>query len=312
MDFSPVTKSACCNAQGCTDPDNFSHLEILSPEVRRRVCALKKLQVEGIKIEADFYGKIHDLEKEFQARFNQVNAKRSDIISGKHNPTAEESDALLLHSMPEEELKKLEDEWNKNESDANVTGIPDFWLNVLKGNPSISDMINETDEPILKHLVDITTEVSSDPQSFTLHFHFSPNEYFTNSVLTKTYQLSTEIDEEEPFAYGGPHVVSVKGCKINWAEGKDLAQLEEDSAKPSVFHFFGFECGDANSADDDQLMEMNYDYEIGEAFRDEIIPRAVLFYTGEQDDACDDSYFDDEEMGSDEEDEEADSDDEEH
>ena len=32
-------------------------------------------------------------------------------------------------------------------------------------------------------------------QGFTLEFHFSPNEYFTDKVLTKSYEMRSEIDE---------------------------------------------------------------------------------------------------------------------
>lgn len=36
---------------------------------------------------------------------------------------------------------------------------------------------------------------------FTLHFHFSPNDNFTNEVLTKTYELKCEPQEDEPFSF---------------------------------------------------------------------------------------------------------------
>ena len=36
---------------------------------------------------------------------------------------------------------------------------------------------------------------------FTLYFHFSPNDYFTNEVLTKTYELKCEPQEDDPFSF---------------------------------------------------------------------------------------------------------------
>ena len=36
---------------------------------------------------------------------------------------------------------------------------------------------------------------------FTLYFHFSPNDYFNNEVLTKTYELKCEPQEDDPFAF---------------------------------------------------------------------------------------------------------------
>ena len=36
---------------------------------------------------------------------------------------------------------------------------------------------------------------------FTLYFHFSPNDYFENQVLTKTYELKCEPQEDDPFSF---------------------------------------------------------------------------------------------------------------
>ena len=36
---------------------------------------------------------------------------------------------------------------------------------------------------------------------FTLHFHFGENEFFTNTVLTKTYELKCEPQEDDPFSF---------------------------------------------------------------------------------------------------------------
>lgn len=44
-----------------------------------------------------------------------------------------------------------------------VRGIPKFWLHLLKNVDHISEMIQEHDEPILEHLIDITCDVHSNP-----------------------------------------------------------------------------------------------------------------------------------------------------
>ena len=36
---------------------------------------------------------------------------------------------------------------------------------------------------------------------FTLYFHFGPNDYFENQVLTKTYELKCEPQEDDPFSF---------------------------------------------------------------------------------------------------------------
>lgn len=42
-------------------------------------------------------------------------------------------------------------------------GIPDFWLTVLKNHVETADMIQDCDEPILKHLTDIEVEMIEEP-----------------------------------------------------------------------------------------------------------------------------------------------------
>lgn len=101
-------------------------------------------------------------------------------------------------------------------------------------------VLQEHDEPILKHLEDIKVKFSdpgqpmvsanhssedvtsapaivftlwffSPPQSFTLEFHFSANDFFTNTVLTKTYKMRSEPDESDPFSFDGPEIISCTG-----------------------------------------------------------------------------------------------------
>lgn len=46
---------------------------------------------------------------------------------------------------------------------------------------------------------------------FALEFYFSPNEYFENGVLTKTYYMKCMPDEEDPFSFEGPEIHK---CKV--------------------------------------------------------------------------------------------------
>jgi len=295
------------------------HLSETSAEVRRRVCALKKLQVDAVKIEADFYERVHQLEKEFQSRFDVVNVKRAEIVSGQREPTDGEADMPLLGSMEKEELESVEKKWNEKNPNSGVAGIPDFWLNVLRGASGINEMVQEQDVPILKHLTDITCSIDEEPKSYTLHFHFSQNEYFTNSVLDKFYEISTGIDEKSPFDYEGPVVISVKGTEINWKDGKNVTKkiikkkvkkgtsagkfITKTIKNDSFFNFFdptvtAVPEGQVE-ADEEQHDLMRSDFELGQLFRDQIIPRACLYFTGEavEDDVFED--FDEEDMEND-------------
>ena len=48
---------------------------------------------------------------------------------------------------------------------------------------------------------------------------FSPNEYFENEVLEKTYYYLPEIDWEGEFVYD-----RAEGTEIRWKEDKDLTK----------------------------------------------------------------------------------------
>lgn len=51
-----------------------------------------------------------------------------------------------------------------------------------------------------------------DPMGFQLEFHFSPNEYFSNPVLTKKYFMKCLPDPECPFEFEGPEIYKCTVC----------------------------------------------------------------------------------------------------
>jgi len=48
-------------------------------------------------------------------------------------------------------------------------------------------------------------------QDFSIEFVFSHNEWFTNDILTMTYQVKCEVDEADPWAFEGATIYSCKG-----------------------------------------------------------------------------------------------------
>ena len=48
-------------------------------------------------------------------------------------------------------------------------------------------------------------------QGFRLNFHFGPNEYITDQVLTKDYEYTFSVDDCKPLDYDGPEIVACKG-----------------------------------------------------------------------------------------------------
>lgn len=131
-------------------------------------------------------------------------------------------------------------------------------------------------------------------------------------------------DDDDPFGFEGPEIIKCTGCTINWNKGKDITKktikkkqkhksrgvvrtVAKVVANDSFFNFFSPPTvpDDINAADvDDELRSLiTSDFEIGHYIRDRIIPRAVLFFTGEGiDDNEDEDY---EEESEEEEDEES-------
>ncbi|KAF3859647.1 hypothetical protein F7725_022046 [Dissostichus mawsoni] len=272
------------------------YMESLPKVVKRRVNALKNLQVKCAHIEAKFYEEVHELERKYAALYQPLFDKRSDIVKAAYEPTDEECE---WKADEEEELTdemkekaKLEEE-KKDEEKEDPKGIPEFWSTVFKNVDLLSDMLQEHDEPILKHLQDIKVKFSDleQPMSFTLEFLFEPNDFFTNTLLTKTYKMRSEPDETDPFSFDGPEIMCCTGT------------VTKTVPNDSFFNFFTPpEVPETGELDEDSEAVLAADFEIGHFIRERIVPRAVLYFTGE---AIED---DDDDEGEEEADEENDPD----
>jgi len=296
------------------------YIQMLPASVKRRLKALKNLQLETTKVEAEFFKEVHALECKYQARYQPFYEKRGKITTGEYEPNDEECNWTLDDDKDEEELSdemkakvKLE-----GEKEEDVKDVPEFWLTIFKNVDLLADMLQEHDEPILKHLTDIKVHYKEEPMGFTLEFLFTPNEYFENSVLTKTYEMKCIPDEMDPFTFEGPEIHKCKGSPIEWKKGKNVTvktvkKKQKHKSKGSVrtvtktvqndsfFNFFSPpavpEDPDAE-VDEDTRALLTADFEIGHYIRESIIPRAVLYFTGEA--LLDDEYEEEEEEGEEE------------
>uniref|UniRef100_A0A452V735 Nucleosome assembly protein 1 like 1 n=2 Tax=Ursus TaxID=9639 RepID=A0A452V735_URSMA len=290
----------------------YIFLSHLPRVVKRRVNALKNLQVKCAQIEAKFYEEVHDLERKYAVLYQPLFDKRFEIINAIYEPTEEECEWKPDEEDEiSEELKekaKIEDE-KKDEEKEDPKGIPEFWLTVFKNVDLLSDMVQEHDEPILKHLKDIKVKFSDagQPMSFVLEFHFEPNEYFTNEVLTKTYRMRSEPDDSDPFSFDGPEIMGCTGCQIDWKKGKNVTlktikkkQKHKGRGTVRTVTKTCFSLG-INAI-------LAADFEIGHFLRERIIPRSVLYFTGEAIEDDDDDVSESESCREEEGDEENDPD----
>ncbi len=154
----------------------------------------------------------------------------------------------------------------------------------------------------LDHLSDITCTTFPDGLGFELTFHFNtPNPFFTNATLTKRYEVPNLLTEDEPI------LKNVTGCTIQWKKnqcltykevtrkqrkkgGPNAGQVRSITKKEKVesfFHFFDppkmpnlMDVVDEEEADAVEEA-FDHDYDIANAIRCHLIPKAVLWFTGE-------------------------------
>jgi len=298
---------------------NSGYIASLPAPVKRRLKALKRIQLESTKIEAKFYEEVHKLECKYHEMYKPLYDQRAKITKGEYEPNEDECEWPSDDEEDEEELAgdmkdkaKLEDEKAKKEKEEKeMKGVPEFWLTIFKNVDMLQEMVQEADEPLLHKLTDITVTFSEQPMGFTLHFYFAPNDYFSNLILTKEYEMKCEPSEDDPFSFEGPGIFKCKGCTINWKEGKNLTvktvkkkqkhkskgnvrTITKQVKNDSFFNFFDPPPipDDPNADIDPETQDLlTADFEIGHYIRDRIIPRAVLFFTGE---ALEEDEFDDE------------------
>jgi nucleosome assembly protein 1-like 1 len=305
-------------------------MEHLPAPVKRRVNALKKLLLDATKVEADFYKEVHKLECEYAEKLAVFYKQRSAVVTGQREPTDEE---VYVDPEVEELSSELKEKAAingpagdavKTAEEQQLVGIPEFWLTAFKNYEMVGEMIQEHDEPILRHLTDVEVQMCKEPPGFNLLFHFSPNEYFNNPTLTKEYKLSCDPDQSDPFIYDGPEIVGCKGCKIDWKPGKNVTVklikkkqkhktkgntrfVTKEVKADSFFNFFDPPEVPGNEEDVDEETRdlLNADFEIGQLIRDRLVPRAVLYFTGEGEDDMDydEDEEEDEEFGDEDEEE---------
>merc|ERR1719510_1842093 len=106
---------------------NSGYIASLPAPVKRRLKALKKIQLESTKIEAKFYEEVHKLECKYHEMYKPLYDQRAKITKGNYEPnddecewpSEDEDDEELAGDMKDK--AKLEDEKAKKEKDEKET-----------------------------------------------------------------------------------------------------------------------------------------------------------------------------------------------
>jgi len=275
-----------------------------------RVNALKNLQLNAIKEETEYYREVHLLDAKYQPKLDDIYKQRTKVIQGDYEPSGAE-----LEWPDDVEVEDADKKVFHPDFPADAKGLPKFWLHALKNanEECFSGLVEPHDEPVLEHLSDLTVAWHPNGTGFTLSFHFDENPFFTNKVLTKEYFLRDGPDPESPLLYDGPEIIGCKGCFIAWKEGMDVTvtsvsigwkegetviEGSEDGSKEiqpgSFFTFFSPPSVD-DCLEEDDKKALSADYDIGFAIKEKLIPRAILYFTGEIHEDDDDASEDDDE-----------------
>lgn len=238
---------------------------------------MKEYLVERAKLEA----KYHQLEQPLHRR-------RKDVVLGK---------------MDNEIAKENENDDQQPDHDDGSSerpkGIPQFWVCALNQMPVTGELITEQDVDCLDSLEDITCSDYENGEGFTLEFHFAPNDYFENTVLTKKYDVPNLLLADEPI------LKNVEGCEIKWKPGKCLTYVQvtkqqrgkgknaghfrkvtKKEQSESFFHFFSPPTMPSlDNMDEEEAVRLeaafDADYDAAQALRSHIIPKAVNWFSGD-------------------------------
>jgi nucleosome assembly protein 1-like 1 len=263
------------------DADVDDPLAHLPAYVLERVEKLRELDTKCETISEQYVAERAEFEKKFAALYGAVYSERTAIVRGDNDDSA-------AGAPPPEQG-----------GEPPVKGIPHFWVTAMSHHDEVAEWITEQDVDCLESLEDIVCEDKDDGKGFELHFHFAPNDYFENTVLTKSYDVPNLLLSDEPMLKG------VKGTSIRWKPGRSLTfrmikkkqrgkgkhagQIRTVQKKEELESFFKwFEPPDMppmDSMDEEKAEELeaifDEDYELAMAFRTQIIPRAVMWFTGE-------------------------------
>lgn len=268
--------------------------------IKRRLNALKLLQMKSAYVESKFYEELYLLDCKYNKILKPLNEVRKIIVNGEREPNEEESNLMQMDFKGDVDQRKELDA--KNELHKNslsllkysnghdlVKGIPEFWLEVFKNVYVVSELMEPHDMELLKYLYNLECEMNDEkPYGFHLKFYFLPNEYFDNEVLTKSYAFKIDIDASKPFLFDGPKSAVSKGCEIRWKANKNLTlklnKRGDQEGQVSFFNFFdtsNLDGKDMSDLNDEEEAELGIDFEIGYIFKEKVIPKAILYYLGE-------------------------------
>jgi nucleosome assembly protein 1-like 1 len=282
------------------EEDEENPMSTLPPYVVHRVEKLKELNSKRDEIMEHYLKDRAALEAKYHGLCEPLYTARANIVKGDFDDKiAEAVQAAESASKDEGKNDEAKEEESQEAETENVVGIPQFWVCAMSHMEPLAELITEEDVDCLEKLQNIICIDDAEGTGFTLEFLFAPNDYFQNSVLTKRYEVPNLLLDDEPI------LKNVEGCKIQWKPGRSLTYREvtkkqrgtgknagivrtvkKKERAESFFHFFEppkMPSMDDMDEDEADRLEGAFeeDYDVAQAFRSHIIPKAVMWFTGQ-------------------------------
>ncbi|XP_028948414.1 NAP1-related protein 1-like isoform X2 [Malus sylvestris] len=222
--------------------------------------------------------------------------KKLKLSEKPEDENADHIDEKLVLSI--EKLQEVQDELEKiNEEASDKVLEVEQKYNEFLSHPALSELLTEEDQKIFKHLTSLEVEDFKDVKSgYAITFVFSPNPYFEDTKLTKTF---TFLDE----------ATKVTATSIKWKEGMGIPNGvnhdKKGNKRPQVEESFFSWFSDSQHKD---ILEDEIHDEIAEVIKEDLWPNPLTYFNHEADD---DEEFDDEEVDEEGKNEDDDSDDDE-
>jgi nucleosome assembly protein 1-like 1 len=273
------------NSDDDEDPTE-SILENLPQYIKHRVEKLKEINNEREELMKEYLEERAKLETKYQQLSQPLYEKRKDVVLGQMDDDIDNThgtDDCIVDGDKQPKEK----------------GIPQFWACTINQMPVTEGILPEKDFECLGYLEDIRCFNYENGEGFRLEFHFAPNDYFENSVLTKSYDVPNLLLGDEPI------LKNVEGCEIIWkpsksltyidttkqqrGKGKNSGQIRTVAKKErcdSFFHFFTPpKMPSLDSMDEAEAVRLeaafDEDYDVAQAFRSHIIPNAAMWFSGD-------------------------------
>ncbi|KAK6123327.1 hypothetical protein DH2020_019450 [Rehmannia glutinosa] len=162
-----------------------------------------------------------------------------------------------------------------------IKSIPDFWLTAFMSHPALSELLTEEDQKIFKYLNNLEVEDFKDVKSgYSITFIFSPNPYFEDTKLTKTFTFLEE------------GITKINATSIKWKEGMGIPNgiAEEKKGKRSHAEesFFSWFNDSEHKGDIFEIHD-----EVADIIKDDLWPNPLTYFNNEK--GSDGSEDDDEE-----------------